>query len=112
MRIDPDTAILGIVDVQPTFMPEGELPVADGHAVVPAINRVLPRFGHAFATQDWHPPGHYSFASTHPGKAPFGSIEGQTLWPDHALAGSANAAIDQTRIELIVRKGFRPHLDS
>jgi nicotinamidase/pyrazinamidase len=116
MRIDPDTDILGIVDVQPTFMPGGELAVADGHAIVPVINCLLQRFAHAFATQDWHPPGHASFASSHPGKAPFDTFNGDILWPDHAIAGSLNAAIhaaiDQTRIELIVRKGFRPHLDS
>ncbi len=114
--MQPDTDILGLVDVQPTFMPGGELPVADGHSVVPVINRLLPRFAHAFATQDWHPPGHHSFASTHPGKAPFDAIDGQNLWPDHGIAGSPNAAIhaaiDQTRIELVIRKGFRPNLDS
>jgi len=114
--MQPDTDILGLVDVQPTFMPGGELPVADGYAVVPVINRLLPRFAHAFATQDWHPRGHYSFASSHPGKAPFDVLDGQTLWPDHGLAGSANAAIhaaiDQAKIEVVIRKGFRPHLDS
>ena len=120
MNIDPDTDILGLVDVQPTFMPGGELPVADGHLVVPVINRLLPRFAHAFATQDWHPPGHSSFASAHPGRVPFETIAAaygeQTLWPDHGLTGTANAAIhaaiDQTRIEVVIRKGFRPHLDS
>ena len=112
----PDTDILGLIDVQPTFMPGGELPVADGHAVIPVINRLLRRFGHAFATQDWHPLGHASFASTHIGKKPFEVLEGQTLWPDHGLAGSPNAAIhaaiDTTRIEVVIRKGFRPSLDS
>ena len=112
----PDTDILGLIDVQPTFMPGGELPVADGYAVIPVINRLLRWFGHAFATQDWHPPGHASFASTHIGKKPFEVLEGQTLWPDHGLAGSPNAAIhaaiDMTRIEVVIRKGFRPCLDS
>ncbi len=120
MRIDPDTDILGLVDVQPTFMPSGALPVADGHAVVPVINRLLPRFAHAFATQDWHPPGHRSFASAHPGRAPFDTVEmpygRQILWPDHGLAGSRDAAIhaaiDQTRIEVVIRKGLRAHVDS
>ena len=114
--MQPETDILGLIDVQPTFMPGGELPVADGYAVVPVINRLLPRFAHAFASQDWHPPGHRSFASAHPGKAPFDTIGGQTLWPDHGIAGSPSAAIhaaiDQTRIEVVVRKGFRPSLDS
>ena len=114
------TDMLGVIDVQPTFMPGGELPVADGEAVVPAINRLLARFEHAFATQDWHPPGHLSFASSHPGRAPYSEIElpygRQTLWPDHALQGSRNAALhpglDQSRIEAVIRKGFRPSIDS
>jgi nicotinamidase/pyrazinamidase len=120
MRIDPDVDILGLVDVQPTFMPGGELPVTDGHLVVPVINRLLARFRHAFATQDWHPKGHASFASAHPGRAVyevFGMPYGQqVLWPDHALAGSANAGLhhdlDQTRIEVVIRKGFHRDLDS
>lgn len=120
MRIDPDTDILGVVDVQPTFMPGGELPVAEGDAVVPVINRLLQHFAHGFATQDWHPAGHGSFASTHPGRQPYDVIEmpygRQVLWPDHALQGSANAALhralDQARIEVIVRKGFHPAIDS
>ncbi len=116
-----DDAILGLVDVQPTFMPGGELPVADGDAVVPVINRLLAGgFAHAFATQDWHPPGHKSFASAHPGKRPYDTVElaygTQVLWPDHALQGSANAAIhravDLARVEVIVRKGFHPTIDS
>jgi nicotinamidase/pyrazinamidase len=120
MPIDPNTDILGVVDVQPTFMPGGELPVANGDQVVPAINRLLAMFSHAFATQDWHPRSHSSFASTWPGRQPFETIDvaygQQVLWPDHALAGSANAALhpdlDQTRIEVIIRKGFNPALDS
>jgi nicotinamidase/pyrazinamidase len=120
MPIDADTDILGLVDVQPTFMPGGELPVAGGDAVVPAINRLLTRFAHAFATQDWHPPGHASFASAHPGRQPYDTIDmpygKQVLWPDHALQGSANAALhpdlDLTRVEAIIRKGFRRMLDS
>ncbi len=75
IALDPATDILGIIDVQPTFMPGGELPVADGDAVVPAINSLLAGpFRHAFATQDWHPQGHISFASSHPGRAPFDDI--------------------------------------
>ncbi len=120
MRIDPNTGIIGLIDVQPTFMPGGELAVDGGDTIVPVINALLRRFPHAFATQDWHPPGHGSFASAHPGKSPFETIEApygpQTLWPDHGVAGTANAAIhpgiDQTRIELIIRKGFRPAIDS
>jgi len=110
-----------VVDVQPTFMPGGELAVADGAAVVPVINRLLAgRFAHAFATQDWHPPGHLSFASAHPGRQPYESIElpygPQVLWPDHALQGTANAGLhpglDTSRIEVIIRKGCDRKVDS
>ena len=115
------TDILGVVDVQPTFMPDGELPVAEGAAVVPVINRLLAGpFAHAFATQDWHPPGHLSFASAHPGRQPYESIElpygPQVLWPDHAVQGTANAALhpglDTSRIEVIIRKGYDRDIDS
>jgi nicotinamidase/pyrazinamidase len=120
MEFDSRTDILGLVDLQPTFMPGGELPVADGDAVIPVVNHLLGRFEHAFATQDWHPPGHASFASSHPGKQPYDTVEmtygKQILWPDHGIAGTRNAAIHpavaQTRIEAIIRKGFRPALDS
>jgi nicotinamidase/pyrazinamidase len=120
MQIDPQTDILGLIDVQPTFMPGGELPVPDGDAVIPVISRLLGRFEHAFATQDWHPAGHASFASAHPGRQPYDGIEmiygRQVLWPDHGIAGTPTAAIhpaiDQSRIEAIIRKGFRPTLDS
>jgi len=120
MRITA-TDMLGLIDVQPTFMPGGELPVPDGDAVVPLLNRLLAGpFEHAFATQDWHPPGHRSFASAHPGAAPFDTVElpygQQTLWPDHALQGSPNAALhpglDTRRVELVLRKGFRREIDS
>ena len=116
-----DASIIGLIDVQPTFMPGGELPVADGAAVVPAINRLLARhFSHAFATQDWHPAGHLSFASAHTGRQPFETIEmpygPQVLWPDHALQRSANAAIhaalDLAKVEIIVRKGYHRAIDS
>jgi len=118
--IDRATDILGLVDVQPTFMPGGELAVADGDAVVPVINRLLDRFDHAFATQDWHPRGHASFASAHPGSRAYDTIDmpygRQVLWPDHAIQGSANAAlhrdVDLTRVEVIIRKGFHPSIDS
>jgi nicotinamidase/pyrazinamidase len=115
------TDILGVVDVQPTFMPGGELPVADGAAVVPVINRLLAGpFSHAFATQDWHPPSHLSFASAHPGRQPYETIElpygPQILWPDHALQGTANAALhpglNTSRIEVVIRKGYDRNVDS
>lgn len=118
--INRATDILGLVDVQPTFMPGGELPVADGDAVVPAINRLLGLFDHAFATQDWHPRGHSSFASAHSGCKPYDTIDmpygRQVLWPDHGLQGSANAALhrdlDLGKVEVIIRKGFHPQIDS
>ncbi len=117
-RIQPT---LGAVDVQPTFMPGGELPVAEGDAVAGVINRLLAgTFAHAFATQDWHPPGHSSFASAHPGRKPYDTLEmpygPQILWPDHALQNSANAALlhdlDTARVEVIIRKGYHPAIDS
>jgi nicotinamidase/pyrazinamidase len=118
--IDRAADILGLVDVQPTFMPGGELPVADGDAVVPVVNRLLAQFDHAFATQDWHPPGHSSFASAHPGRAAYDTIAmpygPQVLWPDHAIQGSPNAAlhrdIDLRRVEVIIRKGYDRDIDS
>ncbi len=120
MKIDPVTTIFGLIDVQPTFMPGGGLAVPDGDRIVPIINRLMPRFNHSFATQDWHKPDHLSFASAHPGRHPYETIElpygTQILWPDHGIAGSAEAEIhpdiDQTRIELIIRKGCRTTLDS
>jgi nicotinamidase/pyrazinamidase len=112
--------ILGLIDIQPTFMPGGELPVPEGDAIISLVNRLLDRFAHAFATQDWHPAGHASFASSHPGRASYETIDmpygAQMLWPDHSIAGTANAAIhpaiDQRRVEVVVRKGFRRELDS
>jgi len=120
MKVDPASDILGLVDIQPTFMPGGELAVADGDAVVPVVNRLLPRFSHAVATQDWHPPGHTSFASAHPGRRPYDMIEmpygSQVLWPDHALQGSSNAALHPAlnlrQVRVIIRKGYDPAIDS
>jgi hypothetical protein len=116
----PNRQYLGLIDVQPTFMPGGGLAVPDGDRIVPVINRLMARFEHAFATQDWHKPNHHSFASAHPGRVPYETIElpygTQILWPDHGIAGTREAMIhpdiDQTRIELIVRKGCRIELDS
>ena len=121
LRIDPRTDILAVIDVQPTFMPGGELPVPDGDAIVPIINQLLQRrFPAAFATQDWHPPGHGSFASTHAGAVPYDTIEmpygPQMLWPDHAVQGTPNAdlhpALDRDRLRMILRKGTDPGIDS
>jgi len=120
MEIDRATSIFGLIDVQPTFMPGGGLAVPEGDRIVPVINRLMPAFDHAFATQDWHKPNHLSFASAHPGRHPYETIElsygTQILWPDHGIAGSREAVIhpdiDQTRIEVIIRKGCRVELDS
>lgn len=119
MQIDP-TDILLIVDVQPDFCPGGALAVPDGDAVIEPINALARRFAHVAATQDWHPPGHISFASSHAGRAPFETITlgygRQTLWPDHCVQGTPGAALhprlNATPFELVLRKGFRPDLDS
>jgi nicotinamidase/pyrazinamidase len=107
---------LVVIDVQNDFCPGGALPVADGDRVVPVINRMAARFQRVVATQDWHPPGHVSFASSHPGRRPFESIGSQQLWPDHCLAGSRGAELhpqlDTRPFALIVRKGARRELDS
>ena len=119
MRIESTDCLL-VIDVQNDFCPNGALAVADGDHVVPIINRLCERFDHIVATQDWHPPKHSSFASSHPGKQPLEVIEmsygPQVLWPDHCVQGThgaqfhADLAID--RAQLIVRKGFRASIDS
>jgi nicotinamidase/pyrazinamidase len=109
-----------VIDMQYDFCPGGALAVAGGDAIIPEINRLIARFEHVILTQDWHPAGHSSFASSHPGKAPFESIEmlygSQTLWPDHCIQGTRGAefheALDWTKAELVVRKGFRKGIDS
>ena len=118
MQIRNDDVLL-IIDVQNDFCPGGALAVADGDAVVPVVNRLAEKFDHVVLTQDWHPAGHSSFATSHPGSAPFASISmpygQQTLWPDHCIQGSAGAAfhpkLETTRAELVIRKGFRPEID-
>jgi nicotinamidase/pyrazinamidase len=115
-----DRDILLIVDVQNDFCPGGALAVPEGDAIVPAINRLATSFAHVILTQDWHPRGHASFASTHPGKRPFDAIEvsygTQTLWPDHCVQGTQGAAfhpnLDVPHAELVLRKGFRSAIDS
>ena len=115
-----DRDLLLIVDVQNDFCPGGSLAVADGDGIVPLINRLTGLFPHVALTQDWHPPGHSSFASAHPGRAPFETIAApygpQVLWPDHCVQGTSGAAfhpdLDGSRAELIVRKGCDPAIDS
>lgn len=117
----PSTALI-VVDLQPDFMPGGALPCPDGDAVVPGIAALLTSrtYSTVVATQDWHPHGHASFASRHPGHKPFEQISlhghPQTLWPDHCVQGSAGARlhadVDWNAADLILRKGTRPDVDS
>jgi len=111
---------LVLVDIQNDFLPGGALAVPRGDEVVPIANRLQPRFGLVVATQDWHPPGHGSFASTRPGRKPgeIAELAGlpQVLWPDHCVQGTAGAAfapaLSMDRVEAIVRKGTDPAIDS
>lgn len=119
MARQSDTLLL-IVDVQNDFTAGGSLAVADGERVVPVVNRLARQFEHVGLTQDWHPAGHASFASSHPGMAPFETVSlphgPQTLWPDHCVQGTAGAAfhpdLDVPHAELIIRKGYHRHIDS
>lgn len=119
-RINDATDILIVVDVQNDFCPGGALAVAQGDAVVPVINAIAARFAHVALTQDWHPAGHRSFASAHPGRQPFERVTmpygPQTLWPDHCVQGTAgaafHAALDIPHAELVIRKGYRRDIDS
>jgi nicotinamidase/pyrazinamidase len=119
MQVRDDDVLL-VIDVQNDFCPGGALAVADGDAVVPVINGLAGRFAHVVLTQDWHPPGHSSFASSHSGSAPFETIAmpygQQTLWPDHCVQGTMGAAfhpqLKTERAELVIRKGFRGEIDS
>lgn len=109
-----------ITDVQYDFCPGGALAVPEGDAIIPTVNELMERFDHVVITQDWHPPGHESFASSHPGHAPFDVVEvdygEQILWPDHCVQGSEGAQFHEDfnvdAAQLIIRKGFRPHIDS
>lgn len=109
-----------VIDVQNDFCPGGALAVTDGDSILPQVNRLIAEFPNVILTQDWHPAGHSSFASAHPGAKPFDSTTmpygQQTLWPDHCIQGTSGAdfhdSLDCTRAELIVRKGFRPEIDS
>lgn len=115
-----DESVLLVVDVQYDFLPGGALAVPGGDAVIPVINRLAGKFRHAVMTQDWHPAGHKSFASSHPGKKPFDTTTmpygEQTLWPDHCAQGSPGAEFHEGLLipcaELVIRKGFRPQIDS
>jgi len=115
-----DREVLLIVDVQNDFCPGGALAVPRGDEIVPAVNRLAAEFTHVILTQDWHPRGHASFASSHPGKQPFDAVDlsygVQILWPDHCVQGTQGAAfhpgLDVPHAELVLRKGFRSTIDS
>ena len=112
--------VLLVIDVQNDFCDGGALPVPRGQEVVPVIHRIASAFQHVILTQDWHPKDHHSFASQHPGRAPFDTIEtlhgAQVLWPDHCVQGSLGAAfyphLQLDNVELVLRKGFRNNIDS
>ena len=115
-----DADLLLVIDVQNDFCPGGALAVPRGDEVVPIINRLGHDFVQVALTQDWHPPGHRSFASKHPGKQPFEQVEfdygPQVLWPDHCVQASAGAsfhpALDLPHAALVIRKGCNPEIDS
>ena len=117
--VRPDDVLL-VVDVQNDFCPGGALAVPDGDAVVPVVNRLAAGFTHVVCTQDWHPAGHSSFASSHPGRKPFETVEldygTQVLWPDHCVQGTRgaelHAGLELPRNELVLRKGFNRAVDS
>jgi nicotinamidase/pyrazinamidase len=119
--IKPDDAsALLVIDVQNCFLPGGSLAVKEGEQVVPVINKIAKSFANIVMTQDWHTPGHVSFASVHAGKKPFETIDlpygKQVLWPDHCVQGTDGAALSKDlsipQAELIIRKGFHKDVDS
>ena len=109
-----------LIDIQNDFMPFGSLPVADGDAVVPVANAIAPAFSLVVASQDWHPTGHASFASSHPGHAPGEIVEvaglPQVLWPNHCVqnmpGASFHSGLDVSAIDHVARKGTDPAIDS
>ena len=112
--------VLLVVDVQNDFCPGGRLPVPAGHEIVPLINRLAARFEHVVLTQDWHPAGHQSFASSHSGRKPYETIEvaygAQILWPDHCVQATFGADfrgdLQIPHAELVLRKGYHRDIDS
>jgi len=119
VQFSEKTALI-VVDIQKDFCPGGTLAVNSGDNVIPVINQLSPLFHYVIATQDWHPPGHVSFASTYPDKKPFESIKigdiEQTLWPDHCIQGTEGADIhpglNTKPFNLILRKGTNKNIDS
>lgn len=115
-----DSDVLLVIDVQNDFCSGGNLAVPNGDEVVPVINALARRFSHVVLTQDWHPEGHRSFASSHPGRKAFETVQvaygPQILWPDHCVQGTRGAEfradLDIRHAALVIRKGFRPEIDS
>lgn len=115
----PNSEALIVIDVQNDFCPGGALAVPDGSEIVPGINELMQEFAAVILTQDWHPAGHSSFASSHQGRAPMEMIEmpygPQVLWPDHCIQGTSGAEFHpdlRTDADLIIRKGFNASVDS
>ena len=114
------TRALIVIDVQNDFCPGGALAVAEGDRIVPGINALMADYDAVILTQDWHPAGHSSFASSHPGKAPMEMTDmpygPQVLWPDHCVQGSQGAAfhadLATDPADLVIRKGYNPAIDS
>jgi nicotinamidase/pyrazinamidase len=119
VKIDDKSALI-VVDVQNCFLPGGSLAVKEGEQVIPIINRIAKSFANVVMTQDWHTPGHVSFASAHDGRKPFDVIKlrygDQVLWPDHCVQGTASADIGKDisipHAELVIRKGYHKDMDS
>ncbi len=120
-KIEPDARdALIVVDVQNDFCPGGRLAVQKGDEVVPLVNALAKRFDKVVLTQDWHPAGHQSFATSHPGHKPFDSVTlaygEQVLWPDHCVQGSDGAALHKDlsvpQAQLVIRKGWHKDVDS
>ncbi|HGM5554593.1 TPA: bifunctional nicotinamidase/pyrazinamidase [Pseudomonas putida] len=119
MQISPRTALL-VIDVQNDFIPGGQLAVPEGDQIVPLINRLGGLFKQVVIAQDWHPSGHASFASSHPGRQPYEVIQlpygEQVLWPEHCVQGTSGAefhpGLDLPHAQLIIRKGCNPDIDS
>src|SRR5258706_8955126 len=119
MKPDDASALL-VIDVQNCFLPGGSLAVKDGEQVVPVINRIATSFANVVMTQDWHTPGHISFASSHAGKKPFETVDlaygKQVLWPDHCVQGTDGASLSKDlsipQAGLVIRKGFHKEVDS
>ena len=122
MQVDNEASALLLIDLQPDFFPGGALAVSNGDRILPGVKRLMEsdKFSLMVATQDWHPPGHVSFASSHEGREPFETIEcyghDQTLWPDHCVEATPGARLHPElpwdRVDAIIRKGRSPDSDS